>query len=74
MSLNSHRMVEGHTVDDHEVRQAVFVRCVVPVPGHHIERREILRAEQHNETNKASLPQQQTQKTLIWGFFKGKKE
>lgn len=38
----SHRVVKGHTVDDHEVLQVVFVRRVVPVPGHHVERGEIL--------------------------------
>lgn len=37
-----HRVVKGHTVDDHEVLQVVFVRRVVPVPGHHVERGEIL--------------------------------
>lgn len=42
----THSVVEGHTVDDHEVFQVVFVWCVVPVPSHHIERREILRTEQ----------------------------
>lgn len=55
-------MIEGHTVDNHEVLQVVFVRCVVAVPGNHIEWRKILRAE--NKTNKTSLPKQQTQKTL----------
>lgn len=58
-------MIEGHTVDNHEVLQVIFIRCEVPVPGYHIEWREILRAEHtQNETNKTSLPKQQTQKTL----------
>lgn len=35
-------MVEGHTVDHHEVRQVVFVRCVVAVPGDYIEGRKFL--------------------------------
>lgn len=48
----SHRMVKGHTVDDHEVLQVVFVRCVVPVPGHNVERREILCSGEHNDDNK----------------------
>lgn len=66
--LNSHRMVEGHTVDNHEVLQVVFVRRVVTVPGDHIEWREILRAQ--NKTNKRSLPKQQTQKALNWAFHR----
>lgn len=45
-------MVEGHAVDHHEVLQVVFVRCVVPVPRHHIERREILCAGAQKQTNK----------------------
>lgn len=64
LKLDSHRMVECHTVDNHEVLQVVFVRCVVPMPGNHIEGRKILRAEQRKKTNKMSLPKQQTQKTL----------
>lgn len=43
------------------------------MPGYHIEWREILRAEHtQNETNKTSLPKQQTQKTLNWAFHKEK--
>lgn len=64
-------MIEGHTVDNHEVLQVVFVRCVVPMPGNHIEWRIILRAE--NKTNKTSLPKQQTQKTLNWAFYREKR-
>lgn len=41
-AVMSHRVVKGHTVDGHEVLQVVFVRRVVPVPGHHVERGEIL--------------------------------
>lgn len=47
-------MVEGHTVDGHEVLQVVFVRCVVAVPSNHIEWGEILRAK--HKTNTRSLP------------------
>ena len=35
-------MIEGHTVNDHEVLQVVFVRSVVSMPCHHIEGREVL--------------------------------
>lgn len=42
-------MVEGHSVDNHEVLQVVFVRCVVPMPSNHIEWREILRAKQRSK-------------------------
>lgn len=42
-------MVEGHTVDDHEVLQVVLVRCVVAMPSNHIERGEILRAKTQNK-------------------------
>lgn len=64
-------MIKGHTVDDHEVGQVVLVRCVVPVPSHHVERREILRRMKTNET---SLPQQAAQKSLNRAFQEEKKE
>lgn len=44
----THCMVEGHTVDDHEVVEVVLVWCVVAVPGHHVEGGEILT--EHNKT------------------------
>lgn len=47
----TYRMVKGHTVDHHEVLQVVFARCVVPVPGNDIERREILRVKAQNKKN-----------------------
>lgn len=53
---NSHRMVEGHTVDNHEVLQVVFVRRVVTVPGDHIEWREILRAEHRTKQIRGVYP------------------
>lgn len=61
-----HRVVKGHTVDDHEVLQVVFVRRVVPVPGHHVERGEILcsgGAQIDNNTSKDVRPHQQTKIT-----------
>lgn len=64
-------MIKGHTVDDHEVGQVVLVRCVVPVPSHHVERREILRRMKTNET---SLPQQAAQKALNRAFQEEKME
>lgn len=39
-------MVIGHRVDDHEVLQVVLVGGVVPVPGHDIERGDILVAKE----------------------------
>lgn len=50
-------MIEGHTVDDHEVGQVVLVRRVVPVPSHHVERREILRRMKTNETSWPQRPE-----------------
>lgn len=59
---DSHRVVEGHGVDDHEVLQVVFVRRVVPVPSHHIERREILRAEHRGKQIRGVCSSNKTQK------------
>ena len=39
-------MVEGHCIDDHEVLQVVLVGGIVPVPGHDIERGDILIAKE----------------------------
>lgn len=70
-----HRVVKGHTVDDHEVLQVVFVRRVVPVPGHHVERGEILcsgGAQIDNNTSKDARPYQQTksQRALNRAFLR----
>lgn len=46
--MSAHGVINGHTVDDHEGGQVVLVRRVVPVPGHHVERGEIL----HRKENK----------------------
>lgn len=42
-------MIEGHTVDDHEVLQVVFVGCVVSMPRYHIEGRETLQSHTQEE-------------------------
>lgn len=63
-------MIKGHTVDDHEAAQVVLVRRVVSVPGHHVERREILHG---MKTNKKSLARQRAQKALNRAFQGEKK-
>ena len=40
--LHTHRVIECHGVDDHELAEVVLVRIVVTVPCHHIKRRMIL--------------------------------
>lgn len=35
-------MIESHRVDDHELAQVVFVRHVVAVPSHDVERGMVL--------------------------------
>lgn len=41
-SSGTYRVVKSNRINDHEVFQIVFVRRVVPMPGYHIEGREIL--------------------------------
>lgn len=69
----SHRMVEGHSVDNHEVLQVVFVRCVVAVPSHHIERREILHAEHRGKQIRRVCPSNK-HKGLSIELLTGKRE
>lgn len=45
----TYSMIKGHTVDDHEVLQVVFVGSVVSVPCHHIEGREVLCKNNHKK-------------------------
>jgi hypothetical protein len=49
-------VVEGHTVDDHEVLQVVLVRRVVAVPADHVEWRIVL----GRTREKTDLSEQQT--------------
>lgn len=44
--VQTYRVVEGHRIDDHEVLQVVLVGGIVPVPGHDIERGDILIAKE----------------------------
>lgn len=47
-------MIIGHRIDDHEVLQVVFVGGIVPVPGHDIERGDILIAKEAEKVILAS--------------------
>lgn len=44
--VQTYCVVKGHCVDDHEVLQVVLVGGIVPIPGHNIERGDILIAKE----------------------------